>query len=157
MVVAALAYVATRRAGGAVDRRRRSALKAQTAPAPPPARAEPPLGPPDPLELDLEELFDIQARDALTAQPHERVPAAANADDAEAPSADDLGKSWLSHATQSEFSARPADLVPDLENIADPNGLDESDEMEEPDEKEEEAQEFEPIAERETLPGHTFA
>jgi hypothetical protein len=154
MVVAALAYVATRRAGGAVDRRRRSTLKAQAAPAPLPASAELPLGPPDPLELDLEELFDIQASDAVTAQPHERVPAAANADDAEAPSADDLGANWLSHATQSELSSRPADLVPDLENIADPQRPNEDQEQEE---EQEEEQEFGPIAERETLPGHTFA
>jgi hypothetical protein len=77
---------------------------------------------PDALDvaMNLDGLFDIEPEDgaALTVRPSDRVPAPVGGDDEEAPSADDLGRTWLAQATQAEHSTREADLTPELDEIA---------------------------------------
>jgi hypothetical protein len=72
------------------------------------------------IAMNLDGLFDVESEDgrALTVRPNDRVPAPIGGDDEEAPSADDLGRTWLTQATQAEHSIRQSDLTPDLDNIA---------------------------------------
>lgn len=71
------------------------------------------------LALNLGGVFDGDVgSDELTVRPTEHVPLASSADDEDPPSPDDLGRAWLSQATQSERSLRETDLTPEIDNIA---------------------------------------
>ncbi|MEI9937926.1 MAG: hypothetical protein WDO69_11975 [Pseudomonadota bacterium] len=77
---------------------------------------------PEPLDLamNLDGVFDGQSEDGLvlTVRPSDRVPPPRSGDDEEAPSADDLGLAWLTHATEAEHSLSESDLTPEIEDIA---------------------------------------
>jgi hypothetical protein len=77
---------------------------------------------PDALDLamNLDGIFDVESEDggALTVRPSEHVPVPVGGDDEEAPSADDLGRTWLAQATQAEQSVIQADLIPEIDEIA---------------------------------------
>ena len=100
---------------------------------------------PDPLEVDLDLDGIFRGIDDLEGEHEEptvradvKVPALAGADDAEPPSADELGAYWLSRATQSERSLNEGDLELDLDNV--PELRDEADpEDVEPEDHEEQA------------------
>jgi hypothetical protein len=75
-------------------------------------------------ELDLDGVFDGDSDESLgldegpTAQSIPRVPALASADDAEAPSPDDLGAFWLQRAAQSEHSLSESELMVDIDELS---------------------------------------
>lgn len=69
---------------------------------------------------------DWQNEAEVTARASEHVPSPNTADDADAPAPEDLGRSWLEHATESERSLGFADTLPDLEKL--PGSSDESSE-----------------------------
>jgi len=64
-------------------------------------------------------LFDDEPSSGVTvsARVNDHVPAPQTGDDEEAPSPDDLGRAWLSHATESEHSPRADELVPDVNDL----------------------------------------
>ena len=71
------------------------------------------------LALDLDGVFDgtLSSGSKVTAQPSEHAPAAHAGDDAEAPSPDDLGRAWLTQATESEQSLGFANTLPEIEEV----------------------------------------
>lgn len=77
---------------------------------------------PDALDvaLDLEGVFDAEPESGVevTARLADHAPAPFTGDDEEAPSPDDLGRAFLTHATESEHSASADDVVPELESLA---------------------------------------
>jgi hypothetical protein len=77
---------------------------------------------PDALDIamNLDGLFDAASSDgdALTVRPSDRVPPPTSGDDEEAPAADDLGRAWLTQATQAEHSLTQADLIPEIDDLA---------------------------------------
>ena len=89
--------------------------------------AGPNLREPLDLALNLGGVFDAAAYDEpeLTARPSDHVPPPVGGDDEDAPSADDLGRNWLTQATQSERSLSELDLAVDVDNIAKPADEDE--------------------------------
>ena len=76
---------------------------------------------PDALDvaLDLAGVFDGDSSRgvALTARPHDHVPAPSTIDDEDAPAPEDLGRAWLAQATESERSLGTADTLPDFEQL----------------------------------------
>ncbi|HET7538776.1 MAG TPA: hypothetical protein VFK05_02860 [Polyangiaceae bacterium] len=92
---------------------------------------------PDALDvaLDLDGVFEGEASGIeLTARPHEHVPAPRTPDDEDAPAPEDLGRAWLTQATESERSLGTADTLPDLERL--PSASDELGEASEEDQDE---------------------
>lgn len=77
---------------------------------------------PDPLDLalNLDGIFETESvsSDALSVQFSDRVPLPTNGDDQDPPSPDDLGRTWLEQATESEPSLSVAELTPELENLS---------------------------------------
>lgn len=76
---------------------------------------------PDALDIamNLDGLFDAESEErGITVRPSDRVPAPVGGDDEEAPGADDLGRTWLTQATQAEHSLRQADLIPEIDELA---------------------------------------
>jgi hypothetical protein len=75
-------------------------------------------------ELDLDGVFEGDSDEPLaptvspTAQSVPRVPALSSADDAEAPSPDDLGTFWLQRAAQSEHSLSESELMIDIDELS---------------------------------------
>jgi hypothetical protein len=53
----------------------------------------------------------------LTARANDHAPSPSVADDEEAPAPEDLGRSWLEQATESERSLSFADTIPDTESL----------------------------------------
>jgi hypothetical protein len=82
---------------------------------------------PDALDvaLDLDGLFDGELESGVqpTVRAIDHVPPPRTGDDEEAPSPDDLGRAFLTHATESEHSTTDEDLLPDLESL--PRAIDE--------------------------------
>lgn len=76
---------------------------------------------PDALDvaLDLDGVFEGESANGseLTARPHDSVPAPRSGDDEDAPAPEDLGRSWLVHAAESESSLGAADTLPDVESL----------------------------------------
>ena len=76
---------------------------------------------PDALDiaLDLDGVFDGKSESdvLITARPNEHVPVPRAGDDEEAPAPDDLARTWLTHATESERSLGTADTIPDVEEL----------------------------------------
>ena len=72
------------------------------------------------VALDLDGIFEPPSapEEAPTVRTSERAPIATGGDDEEPLSPEDLGRAWLTHATLSERSRRPGDLLEELENIA---------------------------------------
>jgi hypothetical protein len=82
---------------------------------------------------------DWQSDVEVTARANEHVPSPKTADDEEAPAPEDLGRTWLSQATESERRLGFADTLPDFSKS--PTSSDEasadSDEFEDEDEDDE--------------------
>jgi len=78
------------------------------------------------LALDLDGVFDGKGASEIevTARPNQHLPAPHTGDDEEAPSADDLGRTWLTHATESERSLCMADTLPDVEELGEDQASD---------------------------------
>ena len=60
---------------------------------------------------------DWQSDVEVTARANEHVPAPNTADDEDPPAPEDLGRTWLEQATESERSLGFADTLPDLGNL----------------------------------------
>ena len=76
---------------------------------------------PEPLDvaLNLDGIFDAELDDSeLTVRPSDHVRGPLNADDEDPPSPDDLGRAWLSQATEAERSATEDDLIANVDEIA---------------------------------------
>ncbi len=134
--VAALAYAFTRK-----SRNARPPKAANDVQSLEPAQRSSMVVPRDELreqlaELDLDGVFEGDSDEPLgvaaltTAQSTPRVPQPAGADDAEAPSPDDLGAFWLTRAAQSEHSLSEGELMLDIDelSLAAPDEEDEIDE-----------------------------
>jgi len=102
--------------------------------ASPPHDAAPRLSRVTPVLLDLSDVFDARQvedaeamdragaefdLDSATARASERVPPMVSGDDMEALAPEDLGRGWLSQATQAEYSVTEAELF-DVENLPAP-------------------------------------
>lgn len=138
--VGALAYALTRK-----SRNARSAQVANDARSLEPAQRGRTVTPRNELrgplaELDLDGVFEGDSAEPLgleavpTAQSTPRVPQPAGADDAEAPSPDDLGAFWLTRAAQSEHSLSEGELLVDIDELslavpADGDAIDEGDRL----------------------------
>jgi hypothetical protein len=99
---------------------------------------------PDPavLDLDLDGVFagDDAEIELPTVQRAVKVPLPMGGDDAEAVASSEIGRDWLSRATESERSLTEADLEIDLDDIpasfdefAEPGALADADDLDEPD------------------------
>lgn len=77
---------------------------------------------PDALDvaLNLDGVFDVGPESGVevTARFNDHVPSPLTGDDEDAPSPDDLGRAFLTHATESERSLSGDDVVPDLDGLA---------------------------------------
>ena len=62
---------------------------------------------------------DWGGSDELTARASDHVPSPSTADDDDAPAPEDLGRTWLEQATETERSLGVADTIPDIEALPD--------------------------------------
>jgi len=69
------------------------------------------------VALGSGEPLDDEAGSGVTVRVNDHVPALTTGDDEEAPSPDDLGRAFLSHATESEHSLSPDELIPDVNEL----------------------------------------
>jgi len=143
--LAGFGYTLARRSGSRAARSQRASSKARLRPPPRPAdsgvrpaaptastaqtaqtapewqESERISSSPDALDLalDLDGVFDGKSADGseVTAQPNQHVPAPRAGDDDEAPSPEDLGRAWLTSATESEHSLGFADTLPEIEQL----------------------------------------
>jgi hypothetical protein len=80
---------------------------------------------PDPLDLDLEDIFgtDVSRDEPMSQTVHalDHIPPPSNGDDAEPPAPEDLGRAWLAHATEAEYSVRESDLIADQDRATIPD------------------------------------
>jgi hypothetical protein len=81
---------------------------------------------------------DWQSDVEVTARANEHVPSPKTADDEEAPAPEELGRAWLSQATESERSLGFADTLPDFSKLrmsSDDLSADGDDELEDEDDE----------------------